>query len=332
MTLADALAGSPRWQPLVLDPAGDRALLVSLSAAEARAASFLDERILSGQTQAQWIPCGALIEAAAALPETHLAMHHIGHVGSTLIARLLGELPGVEVLREPAALRTLADAGVAWWSPAMRAARARACGALWSRTWAVGARALVKATSFASETAATYLARRDAPPGLFVVAGAEAYLATILGQDGNRAEAVALAPARLARLNARLQGSRFELWELSEGERVAVAWACETLTLGAAARLAPGRVGWLDFEAFLAEPEAGLRAAAAALGIDVGAADVAALVSGPLMGRYAKAPEQSYSPALRRAVLDDARARHGGEIARGLAWLERTGLAEACAG
>jgi hypothetical protein len=40
------------------------------------------------------------------------------------------------------------------------------------------------------------------------------------------------------------------------------------------------------------------------------------------MRRYSKAPEHAYDAALRRAVLDEARALHGEEIRRGLSWLE----------
>ena len=41
------------------------------------------------------------------------------------------------------------------------------------------------------------------------------------------------------------------------------------------------------------------------------------------MRRYSKAPEHGYDAALRRDVLNEARAMHGEEIRRGLAWLDR---------
>jgi hypothetical protein len=50
---------------------------------------------------------------------------------------------------------------------------------------------------------------------------------------------------------------------------------------------------------------------------------VRAILEGPDMRRYSKAPEYAYDRALRVAVLNEARANHGVEIARGLAWLER---------
>ncbi len=41
------------------------------------------------------------------------------------------------------------------------------------------------------------------------------------------------------------------------------------------------------------------------------------------MRRYSKAPEHAYDAALRREVLNQARALNAAEIRRGLAWLDR---------
>ena len=329
MSLATNLAASPAWQPLVLDPAGDRALLVHLTEAETRAASFLDERTLGPQTRAQWVPCPALIEAAAPLPVAHRAVFHIGHCGSTLVSRLLGELPAFHALREYAALRTLVEPQTpeSWWSAEQRAARHRACAALWSRVWRPEQTALVKATSFGSETAPAYLAREDRPPALFVHTRAEPYMLTILGQDGNRAEQATLAPPRLKRLHARLGGPAFRLWDMREGERIAMGYLSELMTLAQAADTAPTQVRWLDFEAFLAAPAPSLTQAARHLGADLPPADAERLVTGPLMTRYAKGPEHAYTPALRRDVQQQARREHAAELAAGLAWLDRAAKA-----
>lgn len=329
-TLAANLAASPGWLPHSLDVAGDRCLFLALTEAEYRAASFLDGRIVTPQSRGQWTAMDRAIEAARALPVTYRAIFHIGHVGSTLLSRLLGEVPGVFALREPAALRTLAEEGergTRWWSSTMLVERGRALDALWSRTWRRGDIAIVKATSFASERAAAYLARADAPPAIFMTVRPEPYLATILAQRGNRAEAVALAPARLRRFHRRLGGAAFALWEMGEGARVAMAWAAEMATLAEAAAVAPERVQWLDFEAFLREPARVLALAAAHLGVALASADAAALARGPLLARYAKGPEHAYSPALRDEVLAAARTDHAGEIAAGLRWLDRAAAA-----
>lgn len=323
MSLADNLRRSPEWLPHSLDVAGDRVLFLRLGEGEYRAASFLDGRIVTPASTGQWIEMARVIEAAAGLPDTWRGIFHIGHVGSTLISRLLGEVPGLFALREPAAMRTLADsdpdAAESWWDRAAWSARVAALDALWSRAWRQGEVALVKVTSVASVFAA---ARAAIAPCLFVTARAETYLATILAQEGNRAEAVALAPARLRRLNRRIGGPVFRLAAMGEGERVAMAWACEMATLDEAAN---ERVAWVDFDGFLAAPAEGLAAAAAHLGAGLGAGEAERLVEGPLMRAYAKGPEHAYSAGLRAEVLAVARREHGREIATGLRWLEGAG-------
>jgi len=50
---------------------------------------------------------------------------------------------------------------------------------------------------------------------------------------------------------------------------------------------------------------------------------VRAILAGPEMRRYSKAPQFAYDTGLRIAVLNEARATHAAEIHRGLAWLDR---------
>ena len=341
MSLATNLAASPAWLPHSIDESEDRLLFAHLTQDQYRAASFLDGRMLGSGVKTQWVPFADVL-AALPPPRPLHAIFHIGHVGSTLIARLLGEVPGLFALREPAALRTLAewrDVPHAWWTRLQVEARLDACLTLYSRTWAPGDTAFVKATSFASELAPAFLAR----PGARAVAlgdPAQDYLATILAQDGNRAESRALAPSRLERLNRRLGAGAFHLADMSEGERVAMAWASETLTIAdaagtagssaapvtqafAAASPAPEPVFATTFAAFLATPAPTLVALARHFGADLSEAAAHALVTGPLMARYAKGPEHAYSPRLRADLLAQARREHAHEIRRGMTWLER---------
>ena len=143
--LVAALRRSPEWLPHSLDAAQDSWLAVRLSEAQYRAASFLDGRMLGPQAQARWLPVAAALKAAAGLaPARPAFLFHIGHCGSTLLARLLGELPGLFALREPAALRTLAEwdgAPEHWWDADAFAARRDALFALWARVWRPGERA-----------------------------------------------------------------------------------------------------------------------------------------------------------------------------------------------
>jgi hypothetical protein len=326
--LAASLARSPELFPLVLDPATDQLTFIRLSEADYQRASFLDARVLTPKTPQRALH-GSIVEAAvAALPVTANYIFHIGHVGSTLLSRLLGSRPEVFALREPAILRTFAhmrfDTQNPWhgWSDAEFDARLGTVLKLLSRTFRPEQRALVKTTSFVSELARQILARPDRPRAIFIFVPAETYLATILGASNSPKEARLLAESRLARLHARSGGAHWRLPDLSEGEMVAMSWACEVAVLAAAAEEAKDQVLWLNFDEFLEDPARWLDAAFTHIGIGTASAQISAILSGPDMGRYAKAPEHPYDARLRGAVLRDARRDRARQIAKGLRWLK----------
>ena len=323
---ADRLRRDPDLYPHSYDPMADALLFVEMTRAGFEAASFLDQRAITPQMRSQWVAGQPVDATMATVPRGEVGyIFHIGHVGSTLLSRMMGAHAEVHALREPATLRTLAQiapelaTAESMVAPDAFDRRLSSLVKLWARTYSPTQRSLVKATSFASELAPQLLAEPQAQPSLAMFVKPEIYIASILGGENSRQELKALSQGRLRRLHRRLGADAWRLYELSEGERAAVSWACEMTALEAADG---GCLSWIDFETFLAHPEAGLTAAFAATGFTVDAAEVAAIVAGPLMQRYSKGPEHAYTPELRRQVLADARREHGPEIARGMAWLE----------
>jgi hypothetical protein len=325
-TLPPHIASDPRWFPYFLDLASDALLLVRMEEEALRAASFLDQRGLPQGAERRQVPWAA---AAVSMPQDARRdvqyIFHIGHVGSTLLSRLLGELGSVLSLREPLLLRSFADAlGSGRWDPAEAQRRVAGLNALLSRCFRPGQRTLVKATSFTSE-----IADRLVPEGsraLLLHAGPRAYIETILGGDASRQELAMLTPSRIGRLATRCPGLVLDPAALGEAQKAALGWACEMTSLArSAAALGPERVLWLDFDAFLARPAETLAAAADFLGAPIAPGEAEALCAGPLMRRYSKALEYEYSPALRREVLADARRRFGAEIDAALAGLAALG-------
>jgi len=321
VTLAvDELVHSPAWLPL--DVSGAGATLVHLDEAAYRRASFLDRRLLAGGCpQRRCAP--AILEAAAAelAPPTHF-IFHTGHVGSTLISRLIGEHAGFFSLREPELLRTIAvqapPSGTA--TAPQQAPEFRALPLL-GRSWRSGQRAVIKATSFVSELAEVILGAAPRPAAILVFAGAHQYLRGILAGPNSRTETRQLAAARVQRLVRRLGDGAWRGALRSEGEYVAMSWLCEMAALQQAAVRFEREVLWVDFDAFLRTPAAALQGIFRALGASPPVQEIESLVSGPLMLQYSKAPEHAYDAALRRAVLASAEREHGAEIRRGLDWL-----------
>jgi hypothetical protein len=167
------------WLVQALDAQNGLVRVVRMDAEAYRNASFLDDRMLQDQHFAGIVPWDSVAAAVPADARSDARwIFHIGHVGSTLVARLLGELGGVLSIREPRALRDLA------MLPAERRSQyAEPLRKLMSRTFAAEDRALVKATSFVSEIAAELV-----PPGeraLFMYAKPANYIASILAGENS---------------------------------------------------------------------------------------------------------------------------------------------------
>ncbi|MGH8319891.1 MAG: hypothetical protein ACREUL_18285 [Steroidobacteraceae bacterium] len=318
MISAQDIAGSPAWLPLeYADSASMR--LVRLDESGYRASSFLDQRILKSSPEQALCPPSLVAQAAVTLnPGAHY-LFHIGHVGSTLLSRLIGECTGLFSVREPAMLRAAASHPLRMFG----SLSLHQVLSLLGRTWRPQQRPVVKATSFVSEIAELILEIDRHSLAIFMFTPALAYLRCILGGPNSRVESRTLAPSRLARLQRRLEPESQPVEPRSEGEWIAMSWLCEMAALRTAADRFGSRVVWVDFDAFLSAPAPALERLLQALGAAPGPSEAERLAAGPLMHRYSKAPEHAYDAALRRMVLESADREHGAEIRRGMQWLGR---------
>ena len=309
----EEIARDARWLAQALDPAAGLVRLVAMDRESYRAASFLDDRMMTQPVDAQ-IVAWPEVEAAIS-PELRSDarwIFHIGHVGSTLISRLLGEIPGVLALREPRLLRDLA------MSPAdVRAPYLPPVPRLMSRTFASDEVACVKATSFASEIAFSLVPSGER--ALFMYATPDNYVASILAGENSVKELRMLAPSRSQRMAERVRG----LGELrGDAHLAAAAWACEMTSLQTAADAMPEHyVEWADFDRLLGDMQSGLGRVASFFGFSVRQEQLRAIAAGPLMRRYSKALEYEYSAELRRELIAEAHGQFGNEIDDALAML-----------
>ena len=311
--------------PHMADLANDRVLIALLGEADYRAASFLDQRLLTDRIGREWTAWSALPDLGASAPRPDF-IFHIGHVGSTLVSRLLAEVGGALPLREPMLLRTLAqvaerlDRPESLWSPELYRARlAQSLGWL-GRGFAPGQRATIKASSVITAIAGDL----TGPDGhaLFLHVPLPRYIETILAGEASMAETLTQAPARMARLAGLLPDFPHALWQLPPVTRVAMSWLCEMATAQRALPPGDSRHLWVDFEAMLTAPAAALAAQAAHFGLPVDSARIDAALAGPIMRQYSKAPEHGYSPDLRRELQAQAARDHAHAIAEAIAWVE----------
>ena len=320
MTLADHLRSSPQLYPIGVDEKADAVQMTMLTRQEYEAASFLDRRLLTPERKTAWSLWPEFRDAAKGLQEKCHWIFHISHVGSTLLARLLGEHPAIFALREPNILRNLANISrqpeTSTWTADEFEQRLGIYLGLWSRTFDPGQTSLIKATSFVCEMAHVLLARNRFARAIFMFVSPQVFLPTMLG--GAMSDIDDLAESRLSRLSKRLTLPIPQ----SPGERVAAAWLCEMTAMQLAAKHLPQQMVWLDFDRFLREPSTQLNRMFNHLGIDTASAEIERILAGPIMRRYAKAPEVGYDQSQRAQILRDAEQTHAAEISRGLAWLD----------
>lgn len=332
--MLDDLAGSPRLYPQKLDPNQGRVLLIHLSQLEYRRASFLDDRVIGSATIGGWTSFER-VERASYQIECARPLHfifHAGHVGSTLLSRLLDETGGVLGLREPLPLRTIADVRDGYPPASVQPDQDKAARLLetflrlWSRGFSDTSTVILKATSATARLGSALLQSRPESMAVYLNLAREPYLATLLAGANSILDLRGFAPERLARLSTMIGDHQLRLEELSWGELAAASWLTERLTQAAVEKENPGRVLSLDFDAALTDLERSLTEVLRHIDFTATGETVSKLARSTILTRYSKAPEQfEYSPDFRRALLDQARRDHGQEIRKGLALLDGLG-------
>lgn len=331
--LLAALAFSPELYPQKLDLVQDVVILYRFDEAAYRRASFLDDRSVTQGMQGYGIPfaavAGAMASPIAAAKPLHYIFHS-GHVGSTLLARLLEAMPGVLALKEPLPLRTLAEAADlasradAFLTSQQLDEHFRVFLDLWARGFETTRLVVLKATSSAARVAPQLMLARPVSRCVYLNLAAEPYLATLLAGPNSSIDLRGHGQERIRRLEKYLGEAPKPFYSASLGELAAMSWLAERLTEGRVASLFGSRVLRVDFAHLLENPGGILAQTLRHFGIEPDEASLEAVLKGPTLKRYSKAPEHAYSRELRDQLLAQARRERGDEIRKGMALLEQT--------
>jgi hypothetical protein len=320
--LAAQLAAGPEFYPMALDLGRDALLFIAMRAEDYRRESFLDERMLTPASRGHWVPFADVARAMSAPPRAwplHFIFHS-GHVGSTLLSRLLDETNRVLSLREPLPLRSAAEACDADMPDFDR--RLEILLRLWERGFSGTEAVVLKATSTAERLGPRLLTRRPRAKAVVLNVTAETYLATMLAGENSAVDLNAHGPERFHRLGRFLVAPPRPA---GLADLAAMSWLVERLTQDEMRTGFGERVLPLDFDVVLQDVESALGRTLAHLGLSVTPDEIAAVAGGTVLEQYSKAPQQGYSPNLRRERLAEARRLYGEEIRSALSWLERLG-------
>jgi hypothetical protein len=313
------------------------ALVVLIDAASYRAASFLDDRMLNPSMKGAWVSLDRLVAAAERAVDRRPLHYifHTGHVGSTLVSRLLDETGHVLSLREPLPLRVLADAhdvlarADSLMSEPQFGVALSAFVRLWSRGYAATRSVVLKATSSAGRLAPQLLAATPRSRAIYMNLRAEPYVATLLAGANSASDLRGHGGERIRRLQARTAAPLAPLHSLSPGELAAMSWLAEAAAQRDALDRFADRVIAVDFDAFLGAIEPALARILGHFELPHDAAGVAALARSPALERYSKAPEFAYTAGVRAEILRESRRDNGDEIRRAMAWLDARARSDA---
>lgn len=306
-------------------------LLARINESAYRTASFLDQRVFTKETQGVWFPLDTLYEVTATVsePSTPYYIAHVGHCGSTLISRLLAELPGNLPVREPIVLLALAmtrrelDQPTSWIDRVQWQRYYDLAVHSVSRTYRADEHAIIKLTSTAGNLLEPMLTPKpSAPRILLIYINLESLLAAMLRTPDMRDSLHADSPAWIMDFCRLTERTDIRLSELDDAQQVVIKWLVLMLLFTRALATNPAQVRLLDFDDFLKNPAQELSAIARHFQLSANSTEIEKLTSGPLMHSYSKIPAQPFNPGQRDQELREARSRFRDEIRSGLRWAE----------
>ncbi len=323
------LLHDPEVFPHQLDTVNRQLLLVRLPAAKVQEAAFLDQRVLGGRESGAWVPLDRVLGLAGPDTQPRGLILHCGHAGSTLISRMLGELPRVWSLREPLLLQALAAEARAAGTPLarLRTSEFHALLALSQRLLAKTSpdrpHVVIKHTSLTANLAPWLLGLPHPASILCLWIPLDDYLATMLRQPSLRSGVRVAAGEWIRDLIPALGTSTPVLGECNDAELAALNWCAAQYAFARARDLTPDRVIGLDFSDFLQAPEQHLGSLARHFGLEHNARDIGQALCSPWMRRYAKDPRYPFDTAERTRELAAVKSRLANEMEAGMKFARR---------
>lgn len=325
VALPPDIATNPAWYMLDYSSRLNYFTFTLLEQAQYNKFAFLDKRTHELFRQTERVAFDRVESAFSDTVDGHPSAYifQIGHCGSTLLSRALGQCAGVLSVREPLPLRTLAYSGreldvpLGWLSPEH-----------WERLKVVVLRALdrrfrpdqvpiIKATSTCNNLIDPILASHPGRRAILLHQKLETTLAGMLRSPSNRADLRKQARHRLQEWHLLTRSTDIRLKDVSDVDIVVLSWAGSMTRFLLAETRFPGQAMKLDFDDFLASPNTKLLEIARFLGLDNHSDRIAGAFE-TVAQAYSKSPDKPYSPVDRQYHLDLSRSQNVREIANGL--------------
>jgi len=326
-----ALLTSPAMFLRDVDPLRGTAVFTPMTEESYRASAFLDNRIVRAGDRDMAVDLDDLVELASAMPGERRVIHylfHVGHCGSTLLSRILGERPCYLALREPPLLMGLSRSARALDRPGFPISRQR-----WqslsdlslmtlAKTWRPDQTALVKPTSQAGNLIPMLMSHTGRERAVMLYTDLEAYLATMLRPHTRRETLLFARDFRVkdfCRLKPDAPGTA-DAYEA--GPLVAMSWLLHVREMLAGLddpQIGP-RCMLLHFGTFLADPAGTTERICEFLGPALSTEEERVTACTHWLSVAAKLPDQAYSAGDRDRELAASRSANAADITAGMRW------------
>lgn len=331
-----ALLTSPSLFLRDVDPLRGTAVFTPMTEASYRASTFLDNRIVRAGDKDIVTDLDDLLELAATQLSRRRVIHylfHIGHCGSTLVSRVLGERPCYLALREPPLLMGLSRSARALGRPGFPISHERWTSlkelglAMLAKTWRPDQWALVKPTSHVGNLIPTVMNHTGRERAVMLYLDLETFLATMLRPHTRRETRLYARDFRVRDYAGQCPGAPTTSDAYDDGPLAAMSWLLHAQEMLAAADDPEmgRRCMFLHFDSFLADPEGVIEKVCEFIGPALTKEERTRLRDRSLLSFASKAPEQPYTADDRRQELATSRSENAADIAAGVDW-----AAQAC--
>jgi hypothetical protein len=314
-----------------VDPLRGTAVFTPMTEQSYRASSFLDNRIVRAGEKDVVADLDDLIDLASRLSGQRRVIHylfHVGHCGSTLVSRILGERPCYLSLREPPLLMGLSRSARALGHPGFPISRDR-----WeslrdlslmtlAKTWRPGQRSLVKPTSHAGNLIPMLMRHTGQERAIMLYTDLETHLVSMLRQHTRRETRLYGRDFRVREFSSLVPGSPETADAYEDGPLAAMSWLLQAREMVAALddpNIGP-RCMLLHFDSFLADPIHVTERICRFLGPALAVEEKPLMDSAPWLSVAAKMPGQPFSVEDRRRELAASRADNTADLTAGVRW------------
>jgi hypothetical protein len=332
LLLDPGLLASPIWYPEHIERPAQAIQFCRMTEHSYRTSSFLDHRIVRASPEERSLAFSDLAQIDGPAGYSTCYVFHGAFCCSTLLTRLLDNVAGSLVLREPHSLFELASF-IRFQNTSLLPVIPddvldqiyRVLVALYARRLRIDVPVVIKPSDGCNNLMTRIVADESCQAAVFLYADLERFLVSVLKYPERHEWA--RVRARELCMDKRHRTGKVEIdpQPLSDGQAAALVWVLHMDVCREAAS-GPGgeKLRTLDSETLMTDMGKAFEAVISHFDLPNDPATIAKAVSIERTGSHSKSPQESYDRITRQRDFDEARARFAGDVEATLDWVRST--------